>query len=157
MNDLNKRAISEVIEVLHHTDNKILIKIPQNFIKFLYENSDNNYIPNIDFYSQNWEDSLQEDAKAILALIYRDYIVSKDERNKLMEIEENDRIRKEKELEEKYNIDNIFNKRKDEKNVSNQTTEECDIKPNVQLVEVKQISWYKKIINKILNFFRRNS
>ncbi len=29
MNDLNKKAISEVIDVLQHTDDEILIKIPK--------------------------------------------------------------------------------------------------------------------------------
>ena len=111
MNDLNKKAISEVIEVLQHTDDKILIKIPQKFITFLYENADKDYAPNIDFHSENWEESLEEDANAILALIYRDYIVSPIERNKLIEEENREKTKREEELRKKYNSDNIFNNR----------------------------------------------
>lgn len=146
MEEFNKRAISEVIEILNHTDKEIVEKIPQKFINFLFENADNDYKPNINFYDDDWKNSVQDDTQAILALIYRDYIVSDDERKELLKEEQEDKLKREKELQEKYNPDNLFKK----KTVEIQT-------PNneVQLVKVNETSWFKKVLNKIFNFFGR--
>ena len=155
MNDLNKKAISEVIEVLQHTDDKILIKIPQKFITFLYENADKDYVPNIDFHSENWEESLEEDTNAILALIYRDYIVSPNERNKLIKEENREKTKREEELRKKYNSDNIFNNRNNKIYNQQEEKQTPNIGESTQLVEVKQIPWYRKILNKLFSIFRR--
>lgn len=155
MNDLNKKVISEVIDVLQHTDDEILIKIPQKFITFLYENADKDYVPNIDFHSENWEESLEEDTNAILALIYRDYIVSPNERNKLIKEENREKTKREEELRKKYNSDNIFNNRNNKIHNQQEEKQIPNIGESTQLVEVKQIPWYRKILNKLFNIFRR--
>lgn len=36
MEKFNTKAVSEVIEILNHTDKEIVEKIPQNFIEFLF-------------------------------------------------------------------------------------------------------------------------
>ena len=146
MENFNKKAVSEVIEILNHTDKQILEKIPQKFIDFLFENEDKDYIPNIDFYDENWENFIQEDTQAILALLYRDYIVSEDEKMKLLKEEQEEKLKIENELREKYNPDNIFKK--------NNTEETIQIN-NVQLVEIKETSWFKRVLDKILKFFGR--
>lgn len=144
MEEFNKRGISEVIEILNHTDKEIVKKIPQNFINFLFDNSDDNYKPNINFYDVDWKNHLQEDTQAILALIYRDYILSDDEREELLKTEQEDKLKQEKKLQEKYNPDNLFKKKSDEK--------ETQIS-NKQLIEVKKTSWFRRILNKIFDFF----
>ena len=147
MEEFNKRAISEVIEILNHTDKEIVEKIPQKFINFLFENADNDYKPNINFYDDDWKNSVQDDTQAILALIYRDYIVSDDERKELLKEEQEDKLKREKELQEKYNPDNLFKKKTVE--IQTQNNE-------VQLVKVNETSWFKKVLNKIFSFFGRN-
>lgn len=146
MENFNKRAISEVIEILNHTDKEIVEKIPKKFIEFLFENADNDYKPNIDFYNEKWEQFVQEDTQAILAMIYRDYIVSEDEKIKLLKEEKDEKIKLENELREKYNPDNMFKKKNKEENIQIN---------NVQLIEIKETSWFKRVINKILKFFGR--
>lgn len=146
MENFNKKAVSEVIEILNHTDKKIIEKIPQKFIDFLFENADKDYIPNIDFYDENWENSIQEDTQAILALLYRDYIVSEDEKMKLLKEEQEEKLKFEKELREKYNPDNIFKRKNIEENIQIN---------NVQLIEIKETSWFKRALDKILKFFGR--
>lgn len=146
MESFNKKAVSEVIEILNHTDKEIVEKIPQKFIDFLFENEDKDYIPNIDFYDENWEKSIQEDTQAILALLYRDYIVSEEEKIKLLKEEQEEKIKLENELREKYNPDNIFKKKNIEENIQIN---------NVQLVEIKETSWFKRVLDTILKFFGR--
>lgn len=146
MEKFNKKAVSEVIEILNHTDKEIVEKIPQKFIDFLFENEDKDYVPNIDFYDENWEKFIYEDTQAILALLYRDYIVSEDEKMKLLKEEQEEKIKLENELREKYNPDNIFKKKNIEENIQIN---------NVQLVEIKETSWFKRALDKILKFFGR--
>ncbi len=144
MEEFNKRGISEVIEILNHTDKEIVKKIPQNFINFLFDNSEDNYKPNINFYDVDWKNHLQENTQAILALIYRDYILSGDEREELLKTEQEDKLKQEKELQEKYNPDNLFKMKSDK--IETQIS-------NKQLIEVKKSSWFRKILNKIFNIF----
>ena len=146
MEKFNTKAVSEVIEILKHTDKKIVEKIPQKIIDFLFENEDKDYRPNIDFNDENWEKNIEEDTQAILALLYIDYIVSEEEKQKLIKEEKEESQKQEKELREKYNPDNIFKKKSSEENIQIN---------NVQLVEIKETSWFKKVINKILRFFGR--
>ena len=146
MENLNKRAVSEVIQILNHTEKKITEKIPEKFIKFLFENADNDYEPNIDFYDDNWENVIDEDAKALLAMIYRDYIVSETEKLELLEEEKQEKEKQEELFKGMYNPDNLF--KKNQKN-----EEEKDFVSNTQLVEIKEAPWYKRIFKRILLIF----
>ena len=82
--EFDKRAFSQVIEILNHSDKNIVERIPKQFINFLFENMDTEYNVNIDFSNKNWEETILEETKVVLALIYRDYIVSSEERAKLL-------------------------------------------------------------------------
>ena len=42
-NEYDKKAFSEIIEILNHTDKQLVEKIPNTFIKFLFENMDREY------------------------------------------------------------------------------------------------------------------
>lgn len=148
MKEINKQAVSEVIEILNHSESKITNKIPEKFMQFLYNNSDSEYKVDINFNNENWDDTIKQDTKVILALIYRDYIVSKEEREKLLKEEQKRLDEEEKELYGKYNTDNLFKK-------SNKITEkvETDNINNMQLIEIKEEQWFKKIWKKIISLF----
>ena len=97
------------------------------------------------------EQDLLHETKTILSLIYRDYICTPEERKMLIE---KDKIKIEKEeelLKQKYNID--FKKIKENKEYCNLNNPEKS--SNVSLVEIKKEKWYVKIINKILDFFKK--
>ena len=115
MDDIYREAFAEVLEVLKNSNQNIIEKIPKKFIKFLFENGDTEYKPDINFYDSNWESMISEDAQAILALIYRDYIVSESERNELLKEEQETIKEQEEKLREKYNPDNLFKKKTQEK------------------------------------------
>lgn len=144
-NVLDKKAFSEIIEILNHTDKQLVEKIPDTFIKFLFENMDKEYKVEIDFFNENWDETILEETKAILALIYRDYIVSAEERDNLLIEEKREREKQEIELREKYNPDNLFKNKRSE--IPNEFTE------NTQLVAIQQYPWYKRLYQKILAIF----
>lgn len=144
-NVYNKKAFSEIIEILNHTDKQLVEKIPDYFIKFLFENMDKEYKVEINFFDENWDNTILEETKSILALIYRDYIVSSEERNNLLIEEKREREKQERELREKYNPDNLFKNKYNE--IPSEFTE------NTQLIEIQQYPWYKRLYQKILAIF----
>ena len=147
MSEINKKAVSEVIDVLKHSEIEVTQKIPKKFIEFLTKNSDRNYIPNIDYSEENWENSIEEDAKVLIALIYRDYIMSEEEREKVIE----EAKRQEQEIREKYNPDNLFKKNSKIENEKSQDDTEQEVQKS--LLIIKEEKWYERIINKIKEIF----
>lgn len=145
MNIVYKQAFSEVLEVLRYTEESIIKKIPSQFIIFLDNNKDDEYIVNIDFSKTNWEDDIKLETQAILGLIYRDYVVSPEKKSKLIKEEREEQIRIENEIREKYNPDNIFKNKK-----------EASLRENTILpVEIKKESFFKKLICFIKELFNK--
>lgn len=147
MSEINKKAVSEVIDILKHSEIEVTQKIPKKFIEFLTKNSDRNYIPNIDYSEENWENSIEEDAKVLIALIYRDYIMSEEEKEKVIE----EAKRQEQEIREKYNPDNLFKKNSKIENEKSQDDTEQEVQKS--LLIIKEEKWYERIINKIKEIF----
>ena len=147
MSEIKNKAVSEVIDVLKHSEIEVTQKIPKKFIEFLTKNSDRDYIPNIDYSEENWENSIEEDAKVLIALIYRDYIMSEEEKEKVIEEAE----RQEQEIREKYNPDNLFKKNSKIENEKSQDDTEQEVQKS--LLIIKEEKWYERIINKIKEIF----
>lgn len=108
MDNKYRKALVEVIQVLNNAEDKLVEKIPKKFINFLYENQDKDYQVYIDFADEEWQEQLMDETRAILSLIYRDFIVSKEERQELLKEEKKEQLKREEELREKYNPDKLF-------------------------------------------------
>lgn len=140
------QAAVEVLDILKHTNEEDVEKIPKKFIKFLEENSSKTYNPNLDHTKSIKEMGLKQKTHDILGVIYLKYWANEEEKEKFKaKIKENEKMYQE-ELREKYNTDNLFNQRIKE-----------DFKPieEMQLQIVQKETFIKKIINKIKNMFRR--
>ena len=140
-----RQAFSEVLEVLKHTSQDIIRKIPERFIVFLKENKDNEYIVDIDFSKANWEDEVKQETQAILALIYRDYIVSPEKKTALIKEEKEEQIRIENEIIKKYNPDDIFKNKKGKIVLDN---------TNLPM-EIKKENFFKKLVNFIKSLLKK--
>ena len=145
MDSVYSQAFTEVLEVLNNSEKNIVSRIPKSFLEFLNNYKDKNYKVEIDFSNENWDEQVKKETQAILALIYRDYIVSQEERKRLLSEEREEERRIENKLKEKYNPDNLFKNKSN--NIENNTN-----KP-VKMVEYKE-SIFKKIINKIKSIFK---
>lgn len=145
MDSVYSQAFTEVLEVLNNSEKNIVSRIPKSFLEFLNNYKDKNYKVEIDFSNENWDEQVKKETQAILALIYRDYIVSQEERKRLLSEEREEERRIENKLREKYNPDNLFKNKSN--NIENNTN-----KP-VKMVEYKE-SIFKKIINKIKSIFK---
>lgn len=146
MNEIYANAYQEVIEVLKYTKKEDLIKIPKFKIDMYkkYMNKNNGF--KIDKTKSLEEQDISNEAKAILANLYKDYWATDYEKRRI-EAKENYDL--EQIAKEKYSTDNLFRKREVK-------TETISHNKNSMII-VKEEKWYKKIFNSIKNFFSKKN
>ena len=118
MNKKQKEAYVEVLEVLKHMDFEYVEKIPVKLRKFFYDNASKEYKFELDKTIPFEEQKLGESAINILAMINYNYWCEDEEHKKylLNKYNENE-IRYQKMLMEKYSTDNLF--KRETNNTSN--------------------------------------
>ena len=75
-----RNAFKEVDEILKHTDIYLVNEIPKKFIYFLRANMNNDYKFNVQEGLCLNKQNISEEANNILALIYRDYWATEEEK-----------------------------------------------------------------------------
>ena len=141
MDNNYRQALTEVLEVLNHSEKELIQKLPTDFIKFIFENMDKSYVPNIDFNLADWEIYLKPEAQAMLSYIYKEYFVTLEEKATLLM--EADLIQKGEEMLAKCGIEELFQNNKAE-----------DPAINPLPVEAKTKPWYKRAFEKLLQLFK---
>lgn len=139
-----KIAYSEVLEILKYISKEEFNKVPEDMLEMFKANASNNnefvYNPRKTLQEQN----VSETARTIIAILFRDYWATENQKEKISKKQDYDR---EKIKEEKYNTNNIFQKH------NTQQTENC-IKNEVAMVEYKE-SIFTKIKNWFKHFFNK--
>ena len=137
-------AAVEVLDILDNTNKEDVNKIPSTFIKFLVDNASEDYVVNLDHTKPISELNIMEKTKEILGTIYINWWCDENERQEYMEQIQEQQRRREEELREKYNPDNMFKNRQ-----SNEASKEIQNLP----VEKKSENIFNIVINKIKKFF----
>lgn len=122
MNDEINKSFTEVLDIINHMEEKLYVKIPKEFIKLITENRDKNYEITIDYSRGINESNLLKETRVILSLIYRNYICSEEEREKLFLEDKEVQKRHKEELNKIYAVNfkrKVQNKEKDEKHLEN--------------------------------------
>ena len=144
-------AFTEVNEIIKLMPEELVSKIPNKFREMISEERDMQY--KVDIKEPLEKCKLKNETIIILGLIYRDFLCSQDERKKLQEKDARELQEVQQEIENeirsKYNPDDIFKKKKEDK-VEYKTGEETAI------AVVQEEKWYKKIFNIIKGLFHRN-
>lgn len=138
----DKQAFTDLSIIIKMMPKYMQKKINRNFINLIEQNKDTSYISNIQSNIPLKYQELSETTKEYLALIYRDYLCSVEERNKLLITEKQELQKKEDEDKKRYEIN--FKNRNQHPNPENTIT---------SLVEYKEETFIIKIINKIKRFF----
>ncbi len=135
MNDMGemKKAFAEVHDILKHSELEIQEKIPKKFLDMLEENEDKNYIINIDYDKDINNQKLLPYTRDILAMVYTDYLCSKEEKEKFLL--ENEKVIEEQETQQ------IIEKNKAMGENLN----------NTSITLIKKEKWYQKIIKFIFD------
>lgn len=142
-------AYKEVIEVLKYTRREDVNKIPQCKIVLWKQNMKKDYDFKVNPSKTLEEQNLSNEAKAIIANIFKKYWATDYQRERIEEKEKYDIEQLEKEKIQKYNPDDIFKNKKTEI-----VQQEEIITDNVAMVEYKE-PIFKKIINKIKSLLHK--
>lgn len=141
-----EEAFTEVDEIFKIMPIDLLSKIPLQFRNVISENKAQDYKKEIKDPLE--EEQLREETVVILGLIYRDFLASPEEREQL-QLRDAEELRKiQQEMQEKYDIDNIFEKKKSQKKENAINTTE--------LIVYKEESFLQKIFNLIKGIFKKN-
>lgn len=135
MRENSKLAYSEVYAIINLLEDEYLDKIPKKIIDFFDEEREKNYIPVIDVNVSLLKQNLQRETMILLTILKLNYWCNSEEEKQ--EIRDNlyrnqqIKIKKQKELEEQYNPNNLF-KNRIKTNTSN------DSPSNLEMIEYKK-------------------
>ena len=139
-------AYSEVLEILRYVSIDDFNKIPKEQIDFLKNNSNKDYDFFYNPYKTLDEQNVSKRAKAIIAIIFKDYWATDLQREKIIAKQKYDRMKLEKEKQTRYNSNDIFKNKKIE-NIENSTE-------TFAMIEYRE-TFLDKIIKKIKKIFKK--
>lgn len=147
MEDNLLKAYAEVDEILSLMENTYIEKIPSKIREIFKDERQKDYNPIIKTDIPLDEQNLQRKTFAILAILNLNYwCEDENEKQELIKIYAENNRKKEEELREKYNPDNIFKKEEPNKQTKND---------NTALIEYDEENFIKKILKKIMQFFKK--
>ena len=136
-------AYTEILEILKYIPVEDYNKIPEEKINLFKKNSNKNYTfsynPRVTLDEQN----VSKITKTIIAILFRDYWATPEQKEKIIAKENYDKIKIEKEKAKQYETDYLFKQK---------VLKTEEIKTNLP---VKKQRLFVKIINFIKNIFKR--
>lgn len=139
-----EEAFVEVDEILKMMPVELLCKIPIKFRQVISDNKAQDY--KVQIKEPLEEEKLKEETVVILGLIYRDFLASPEEREELQLKDAEELKRIEEEMQQQYDMDNIFKKRKNSSEENSST----------DLILYKEQGFIKKLLNIIKGIFNKN-
>ena len=148
----NMIAYAEIEEILNLLEDKYREKVPEKVRTFFKEEKMVDYKPTIDVNTPLIQQNLKRETIVLLAILNINYWCENEEEKQffLNELAKNEEEKKR--LEEKYNPDNLF-KNKNNNDVSPDKIVEPQ---NISMVEYKKQGIFKRILDKITRFFKKN-
>lgn len=142
-------AYSEVYEILNLLDEKYKEKVPDKVRKFFAEERLKDYKPEIDVNTPLIEQNLNRETIVLLAILNLNYWCDTPEEKQEILDELSNNEKEKQELLEKYNPDNLFKNKTEEKQESAHTEE-------LSVIEYKKPGIFRRILDKITKFFKKN-
>lgn len=138
-------AYTEVYEILSCLNNEEYLKIPEELIEVFEENRNLEYEYEINDEQDLSKQPMLKETKAILLNVFRDYLATPEQNQKIKQWLKEDREYLEK--QEQYNS-NVFEKNKKDEKINNEGS------ITVLPVVIKKQSIFYRIINKIKSIFK---
>lgn len=140
-----KNAFKEVYVILDSLVEEDYKKIPPELIETIYRNMNQDYKYELDEEQELSTQKMLPETKAILFNIFRDYLSTEEQKQKIIRMQKEERQKNELKKREQYNTDVFANKE--------QTNNPEIQKEQVSLIKYKE-NIFKKILNKIKNIFK---
>lgn len=162
-------AYSEVLEILKYIPENDYNKIPKSKIKVFEKGQKQNIKIQYDPKKTLKENNISKTARGIIAILYRDYWTTEEQRKIILEYQNAKRKILEEEKRKKYSGDvfkreNFENTSKTEEivsgNINNNSNKiinvnfKIDKENNLPIEMQKEKTTFKKVLNYILNFFK---
>ena len=141
-------AYTEVLEILKNISQEDYNKVPKGKINLFEQNANKEYIFEYDSNKTLEEQNVSKTARAIIAILFRDYWATDEQRNKIKAFQKNKRHQIEEENKQKYEV---F---KNKTNIAN--IKEIEQAENMQLVEYKE-NIFKRILVFLKKMFRKSN
>lgn len=145
----NMLAYAEVDEILNLLEDEYANKIPEKVRNFFKEEKMQDYQPEINVEIPLTEQNLKRETMVILAILNLNYWCESEEEKEKFRKELAKNEKEQKELEEKYNPDNLFNKKQNKAN-------EEPMQESTELIVYKETNFVIKLLNKIKQLFKKN-
>lgn len=147
-------AYTEVLDILKYISKEDYEKIPKSKIKVFEENSNKNYHFTYDKNKTLDEQNVSEIAKMIIAILYRDYWATKEQRYIIIKKQREAREEQERQIRERIEQNRQI-KEDDIKTIDVSTDLDLDYNYNqgTSLEIYRKDNILKKIIGKIKDFF----
>ena len=140
-----KDAFKEVFDILENTDEDLKNRISTKFMKFIENNMNKQYETNIRTDVPIDKQPLLKETEAVLALIYRSYWATDEEKIEFSKKDKQELIVEEEKKKQQYrSINEIFDKRKN----INKITLDTD------LIVIPKENFIQKIFKEIIRFFK---
>lgn len=133
-------ANTEILNILKNIEPEYVYVLPIELIEYLNNNSLKDESEKYSGFNENGDIEVSDEAEEILTFMYLNYWAEENEKKELLEKLTNN----EKELEEKYDIQKVFNKRNETKTY----------KEELQLVQVKD-NLFTRILNKLKKLLKK--
>lgn len=136
-------AITEVLDILAHTNKEDVNKISTKFMNFLRENASSEYKPNLDHSKRIKDLNLKEETIGLLSVINSKFWCNAKELEEFNNILKENENNYQENLRKLYNPTNIFKNKQINSNGN-----------DMNLVTYKKITWYQKIFKKIKSIIK---
>lgn len=136
-------AYSEVLEILRYVSIDDYNKIPKRQIEFFENDSNKDYDFFYNPHKTLEEQNVSKRAKAIIAIIFRDYWATDIQRDRIIVKQNHDRMKLENEKQARYSSNHIFENRKIERTEVPAET--------LEMVEYKE-TFINGVINRIKKY-----
>ncbi len=143
------KCLVQLDEILNYLSLDNLEKIPFEVRNSIKQQKDKEYIWKYDESKTLKEQELDRRTVALLSYLNMEYLLNPEQKEFMEKIHKINEQKIEKEKQDRYNYDNLFN------NKTSTTIQEENKSENIAIVEYKE-SLFKKIMNKIKKFFIKN-
>ena len=155
MTDVEYRnSLYELSEIFKILDKNLIAKIPQRLKDIIAKEKSTNYNFKLDYSKKLSEQKLSETTELFLTTLHLKYWCNEEEKQQILNAMRENENKYQEELRERYNPDNLFKNKYN--SVENNNNQEQAVRQQMQMIECKDESWFKKMFTKIKNFFKRN-
>ena len=141
-------AYSEVYEILNLLDKEYKEKVPDKVRTFFEEERLQDYKPEIDVDTPLIDQNLKRETIVLLSILNLNYWCDTPEEKQEILNELSINEKEKQELLEKYNPDNLFKNKQEEKQEIKKTEE-------LSIVEYKKPNFIQKLLSKIARLFKK--